>query len=137
MILKIKKENWKITWQKRELNDFFIRCQDWDYIVKIEKKKEKRSISQNAYYNWVVLKVFMEYTGSSQEDLHYFFKNKFLSNVIEIDIWWKLEKFRHIKSTTDLNKKEFEEYLSKIRMFASDQGLCIPLPNEDLTEYFI
>lgn len=90
------------------------------------RRKSQRSNPQNAYYHGVVLKIISDHTGETVEDLHDHFRVRFLMHG---------EKFARPRSTSGLSVGEFEEYLSKIRMFANlDLGCIIPLPNEVITE---
>ncbi len=93
--------------------------------LKIDKWFKKRSDRQNRYYHGVVVRILAEETGHSHKEIHGYLKDKFI-------------KKRHVLgenvaaiSTTDLSTKEFEEYLRKIRMWASrDLETFIPAPNQ-------
>jgi hypothetical protein len=86
------------------------------------RRHKSRSLSENAYYWGVVLKLISEHTGETVEDLHDHFRVRFLMHG---------EKFERPRSTTSLSVAEFEEYLAKIRLFATqDLNVFIPLPNE-------
>jgi hypothetical protein len=92
-------------------------------IRKIEKK-QIRSIVQNNYYHGVVLKLLSEFTGYEREEMHEALKIKFLTyeNVKGLPV---------TMSTTQLKTHEFEEYLERIRRWASmDLGVYIPMPKE-------
>lgn len=84
----------------------------------------QRSIPENNYYWGVVIELLAETTGFSPEEAHQAMKLKFLRIV--------KGKIESVRSTTDLTVAEFETYLEKIRMFASQELSCwIPLPNQD------
>lgn len=98
--------------------------------------KKQRSNSQNKYYWSVVLERLSNHTGYTTNEIHEILKNRFLKG-------WKTLKNRkneyieaeYARSTTDLNTKEFEDYMTKVREFASIvMGCWIPEPNEQLTE---
>lgn len=96
-------------------------------VVVVSKKKQKRSINQNSYYWGVVLKLIGDELGYFVEDMHKTFATMFLKQIIKIGD----EEIETYKSTTKLKTDEFEEYLQKIRMFASSElDIIIPLPNE-------
>jgi len=60
--------------------------------------------------------------GYSDEEMHDALKWKFLQ---------KQGKIPTTRSTSDLSTVEYEDFLSKVRMWASsDLGLYIPTPNE-------
>lgn len=88
----------------------------------VSEKKKPRSLSQNDYY-WAYLRIIEAETGDFAEDLHEFFKRKFLPprfvNVMGNEV--KLPN-----STTRLTTDEFSEYISKIERLTS-----IPSPNPE------
>lgn len=104
----------------------FLLLNTGEMFVNIGKNKrnKQRSNNQNAYYWSIVLQLISDHTGETVEDLHDHFRVRFLM---------RGEKFARPVSTTSLSVSEFEDYLSKIRMFASqDLNVFIPLPNENL-----
>jgi len=97
--------------------------------VIVSKRKQKRSLNQNNYYWGVVLKTIGDELGYFVEDMHKTFATMFLKQIIKIGN----EEIETYKSTTKLTTDEFEDYLQKIRMFASSElDIIIPLPNEVL-----
>lgn len=103
----------------------FYMLEGLDTEVTVDKKQKIRSNPENRYYRGVVVPLIAETIGEYDEDeVHEMLKIKFLP--IE------KEGFPNsCKSTTTLTTVEFEEYLSKIRMWASEFLNCyIPLPNE-------
>lgn len=90
-----------------------------------------RSNPQNKYYWSVCVALISEHTGFSLEETHEILKNTFLSEPKTLELKSKPQIVFIAKSTTGLDTKTFEEYLSKIRTFASlEFGLWIPEPNE-------
>lgn len=105
----------------------YICCLDdnesWD--VKVTKKRWRRSISQNNLY-WLWLTCIEQETGNDRNDLHEFFKAKFLG-FEEIKILEHL--VTRVVSTTGKNTLQFKEYLDKIQLFASvELGIELPDP---------
>jgi hypothetical protein len=94
---------------------------------------KKRTNSQNALY-WMWLACIGDYTGDDKNDLHGYFRKRFLpfeeKTVID-EVKFKLT------STTDLNTAEFSAYMDKIQQFVltheviRDFGIELPNP-EDL-----
>ncbi|WP_457635823.1 hypothetical protein [Persephonella sp.] len=98
---------------------------DGDYYLTISKVKKQRSLNQNNYYWGVVLKIISDYTGHTEEELHESLKIKFLPKKFDEN------GLLILGSTKKLSKAEFEEYLERIRVWASQVlELSIPLPNE-------
>lgn len=96
--------------------------------VRIDLKRHYggRSSAQNAWYWSGVLGTIAQDTGHTEEELHEYFKNKFLpkkhitvgSEVAEVPC-----------STTDLDTTEFTRYLETIRIFAIETlGINVPPP---------
>lgn len=91
------------------------------------RRNKTRSDQENRYYWGVVLPLISDHTGETTEDLHDHFRVRFLMHG---------DKFQRPRSTTSLTISEFEDYLSKIRMFAiQDLNVFVPLPNESLLTY--
>ena len=88
-------------------------------------KKQTRSQAQNAYYWGVVLDIIGKDLGYEPEEAHQIFTEMFLS--------YEKDSRKFVKSTTKLNTKEMEQYLEKVRRFASmELSIFIPLPNEEM-----
>lgn len=97
------------------------------YKLLISRITKSRSLSQNKYYWKVIIGMLADEWGWDQpERLHDALRIKFLSV--------NTEKLPTVKSTTELTTVQFEEYTSKIRQWASEEGICIPLPNEILLD---
>lgn len=78
--------------------------------IKVEKVKEDRSSQQNRFY-WKYLQIISDDTGDSADDLHEFFKRKFLIPR-ELETQWGVMKIPG--STTKLSKVEFGDYMDRI-----------------------
>lgn len=116
-------------------NDVFemdlTRFEGKDIIITIGKEISQRSVQQNRYYWGVIIKMLCEYTGHSDNEMHELMKSNFLKEHLDIKVGDKIERYTIIKSTAAQNKAEWEEYMEKIRQFASEKfQLYIPLPNE-------
>lgn len=130
MTFKARINNGRIEFREDHLkffNDLIFKLEGEDIRVDIEKWFEKRSNQQNRYYWGVVLKMISDETGHHPDELHEAFIKKFLNHKV---ILGEVVSERSSSLTTI----EFEEYMAKIRTFASqpDEGLkmFIPLPNE-------
>ena len=104
-------------------NGFLISLEGKDVDVTVKKKKKTRSNPQNAFYWGVVIKLLCETTGYNDDEMHNALKMLFLQD--------RSRKIPTLRSTTTLSTMEFEDYLEKIRIWASTELSCnIPLPNE-------
>ncbi len=99
---------------------------------KLDFETTKRSNPQNRYYFGVVVKLISSHTGFSSLEIHEILKHKFLKRGVVLINNRGGREFQDItESTTDLNTVQFEEYLSKIRQWASEElSVYIPLPHE-------
>jgi hypothetical protein len=105
---------------KKRLADDLRQFKPCDVVVVI-KKRGKRSILQNAYYWGVVVKEiqlrFRELGHDVEtDDVHEFLKQKFHSEKI---VTPQAEVIEVPKSTTEMNKGEFSEYVERIKEWAS------------------
>lgn len=99
--------------------------------LRIEQEKPVRSLNQNSYY-WVYLKIISMETGNEPEDLHEFFKSKLLPRKFTVIHGKKKDHEIEIpKSTTDLSKADFAEYMEKICALTG-----VPLPDPADAGYF-
>lgn len=104
--------------------------------ITIERRKKTRSLSQNAYYWSVVVPLIHEMftdAGNSvdEEEVHNFLKDE----IGKLTKYVKLPngEFKQVSgSTAKMGTVEFEEYLEKVRAWAAEFNLLIPLPNEKL-----
>jgi len=95
--------------------------------VSIKPRHKSRSNRQNRYYRGCVLEILSDWNGDIPDDWHEWLKMKFLSTEKEING----ERFIYARSTTTLSTSEFEDYMQKIREWASVKlNLYIPKPNE-------
>jgi len=96
-----------------------------DGLYQIEFEKQTRSNQQNRFY-WKYIRILSEETGDNENDLHEFFKRKFLPprfvRVLGREI--KLPA-----STSKLSKKDFSEYIMRIEALT---GILSP----DTEKYF-
>jgi hypothetical protein len=108
---------------------------DGKWMIKILPICNKRSLAQNRMY-WKWLKLIADHVTyhdpnnnvCSDDDLHEWFKEKFLETKI-IEIRGEIIKKR--KSTTKLNTKEMTEYLEKIDQYcAQSMHLILPHPED-------
>lgn len=92
--------------------------------VEIRPYVPKRSTLQNRLY-WEYMTQLGDYTGHTKDEMSLFFKWKFLGSD-KTEVYG--QSFNAVKSTTDLNVKEFNEFLRSIEVFASEQGFMFKAP---------
>ncbi|SHG33328.1 hypothetical protein [Dysgonomonas macrotermitis] len=100
---------------------------DKKYIVEVKVARERRSIDQNALY-WLWLSCLMNETGENKDNLHEYFKTKFLG-VDERQCFG--HHFYLPNTTTKLDTLQFKNYLDRIQEFASvELGITLPDPKD-------
>ena len=113
--------------------DYLKTQKDGEFQIEVKKRTKNRSINQNSYY-WALLSEIglqmITYEGVilSADEMHYFFKSRFLKERIEIVGIEGL--FEVIKETSTLTTKEFTDYINQIHNFCNENQLSYSLPNE-------
>ncbi len=88
--------------------------------VEFKLVSSARTAQQNRYM-WLVYGLISIHTGFTPEECHTVFKTRFLS--------YKKKGFEFTRSTADLDKLEFGEYLDKVINYAQGElGIVIPEP---------
>jgi len=111
---------------------------DCDVVLTI-KKRGKRSLLQNNYYHGVVVKEIQIRLRELGHDVdcdtvHEFLKCKFNSEKV---VTPQAEVIEVPKSTTEMNKGEFVEYVERIRAWAADMlEIWIPDPGQQSALFF-
>lgn len=94
---------------------------------------KRRSNKQNSYYWGVCLPLISEHTGFLPEEVHEILKRRFLTEQRVLKTKRSIEFVDVPKSTTTLDTVSYEQFMSNVRMFASQElGISIPEPNEEL-----
>lgn len=93
-------------------------------FITIEAKKKYRSGLQNRYAHGVVFPMIAECMGCTMEEGKDALKFEFLRKPLDCGKWTT-------RQTSTLTTKEFEDFLEKCRMLASQMFDCyVPEPNE-------
>jgi hypothetical protein len=125
-----KVESGKLTLSNQQIFREELKGLSGDVVVEVKEGKGKRSNQQNKFLWGVVYGLISEHTGHTPEELHEFFKDKFLSNRKHIIIGNE-DREIELGTTTKLTTKGFEEFVENIRRFASvELETIIPEPNE-------
>jgi hypothetical protein len=95
------------------------------------KELRLRSTQENRYYWGVIVKTLSQELGYNPEEIHEILKHKFLKEIINLKTKQGIDLIEITKSTTSLTTIDFEDYLSKIREWASiELSIYLALPNE-------
>jgi len=125
----VKSENKGIKFKSDRQEDFWrqrlSQLDGKEFVLSIDEGKPKRSEQQNNYY-WLYIGVISNENGNTKGELHALFTGMFLTREIKEVMG---QKVRITKSTTDLTKSEFSDYIQEIEAFTGIQS-----PNTD--EFF-
>lgn len=105
------------------LKKYIGQLQNGKYSVTIKRWRPTRSNAQNNYY-WMYLKIVSDDSGHTSDELHEYFKRKFLKAERKTILG---EEIRLPGSSTNLNKLEFGEYIIKIEELT---GILAPNPDD-------
>lgn len=117
MIIQLK--DWKLVNMQGFL-DWMIEAWDWSYSI--VKRKRARTSDQNRYLRGGVYRAIAKHTGDDEDYIHWVMAMKFLVD--------NTRKAPYVKSTTELDTKEFGEYIDKIKNFVSEFNIIIPSAEE-------
>ncbi len=117
-----------------EIRDVIRRMEGKKITITVSKYRRKRSIWQNRYYWGVVIQYvtkMFEDEGNviTEEEVHDFLKStvgKLYRTVVDP----AGEVHQTLKSSTELDTREWEDYMEQVRAWAAAMGTVIPLPNE-------
>lgn len=92
-----------------------------------------RSLDQNRLY-WMWLRCLADFTGETAEGLHEYCKREYL---LPNTFYVFGEYVDGERSTTNLNRKDFTEYLERVKVLGAELGVMLPLPEEQGYEELI
>lgn len=124
-----------IVQNRKPVTILFQSLKDGKYLLEVSKA-DKRTNPQNRYY-WQMLTLFVQPALYQQgwaeiktkEDAHVFVSEIFLKVKIVNQVTGEIKE--RIKSTTELNKDDFNIYLEEIWRWAAEYlSITIPAPNE-------
>lgn len=127
----------KLVYDARSMKEDIKAFKEGERVwVTIERYYRKRTLEQNRVLHWYFNEISDE-TGMSMDEVKEFFASKFLT-VDMVDNNGEIrcdpetgEVMTRVKSTTELNTVEANEYSEKIRMWANEYlNLQLPLPLE-------
>lgn len=112
----------KLYFDNRNNFDLYVGTLEAQKVEVIVKKvKKNRSLKSNNYY-WTFISLIEAETGNSKEDLHNYFKNKYLSHRTG---YLNGKEIMLPPTTTNLTTVEMSEYIQKISL---ECGITAPDP---------
>ena len=91
--------------------------------LSLQKERNNRTLSQNAYYWGVVIEILGQHFGYEPDEMHEALKFKFLKTHEDTGLIT-------VRSTTKLSTIEFGDYLDRIIRWAAEDGIYIPSAGE-------
>lgn len=115
------------------VRDVLRRFEGKRMTVTVERYRRKRSNPQNAFYWGCVIpriQLMFEEAGSSvsAEEVHDFLRSECRITREIIDPLGEVHST--LRSSTELDTSEWEDWMEKIRAWAGERGHQIPFPNE-------
>ncbi|HPT15504.1 MAG TPA: recombination protein NinB [Bacteroidales bacterium] len=137
LIADIRIENGTLKFKQRStvLSDI-AQMKDGDYVMTIERRKKKRSLSQNAYYWGVVVPLVKEGLldigyRMTTDDTHEYLKGQFA--ITEVVNERTGEVLKSIGSTSEMTTSKMMDYFAEITQWAAEYlNVQIPNPGEQL-----
>jgi len=122
-------EDGKLVIDNREgFDDYVTQFSSQKIRINISRLKDSRSSNQNRYYWGVLIPVFADYFGMTNEETHEALKWEHLKKTI---IDHEGNPRQTVRSTASMKTDGFEEYMTLLRRWGAMQfGLNIPEPNE-------
>lgn len=105
----------------------------WEF--KLYKKRKKRSLDQNALmWLWLTALEVDSETGYTKEEWKDIFQSEYCPRTM---IYVGENKIEKVKSTSQLNTKEFADFLNRIQHFAYHElGISLPTPDDKRYDEF-
>ncbi len=102
----------------------------WELEITVKRQLATRSTQANRYWWGVVLHLISEHTGDTPDDLHDYFKRRFLPKRLALAEGVTDDGVVG-GSTRKLTTKEFGEFIDQVKQFASEfLDLYIPDPED-------
>lgn len=121
-----KPEGGKLTFhsdvEDKLFRKFLSKFEGENLWIEIKSKTPTRTQRQNRFY-WAYLEILSDHTGYTPKEMHTTFKNEFLEP--EETKGLKGKTYQETPTTTNLNKKEFNDYIRQIEMLTE-----IPAPSK-------
>jgi hypothetical protein len=121
-------ENGKLIIRNRAGMDAYLALQRDGQRMRVRITRQKRSLSQNAYFHGVVVPLLAMAAYLDNYSMKAFLKLKFLG---EREVEVNGERRMVLRSTADLDTEEFSRFLAEIDAWAAtEMHVAIPQPGE-------
>lgn len=114
-----------------------------EFEERIKEKFVKPSTSTHAFYRGAIIPTCLlteKFGGWSEDEIHTFFTNMYLSRTIEkvFESSGEVVELKEIDSTGSLNQKEMNIFIERVLAFLADEGIEVLSPEQySLSKYRI
>ena len=116
--------------QNRTLLKAILEGLEGEWVKITVEPTHKRSTNQNSLY-WLYIDIIRKDLGYSKENCHEILKYKFLLTEITDESTGEIIKF--VRSTTDLSKKEFIDFIDSIIQWSWEYlKIELPIPEKNI-----
>ena len=113
-------------YRREEFSDHVKLLEGRLVVLQLTGERKDRSLDQNRWYWGCIVKMLAEHCGYTSEEMHEALKERFLRDRIN-----EKAGLVRIKSSAELDTKEFSEYCEQCRQLAAELGVVIPDPGEE------
>ena len=103
------------------------------YEITIKRKSRQRTTPQNSLL-WMWLSCIEDETGTPKKDLYDAYCARFLSRLVEMPSG---EQYLTHTTSSNLNTKEFTDFLDRIQADAAEYGIRLPNPSDEYFQEFL
>ena len=123
--------NFKLPEHRGKIEAYLSSLKGW---VSIKPMKRTRTTNQNSLY-WLWLTCIQQETGNDKNDLHEYFKYRYLS---ARKFSFQGKSLYLYPSTKELDTAEMKQYLDEIQIFAQTElAINLPDPKDKNFEHFV
>lgn len=123
--IELSKSGGEVVW-KGDLNAVLQTLRNGDYVVSIERRTERRTLSQNALM-WMWLACIEDETGTPKKDIYDYYCTLYLTE--PKDIMGRCEFVT--TSSSRLTTVQMARFLDRIQMHAAmELGITLPSPDD-------
>ena len=117
----------------QRLNEFIIAYEGKKVDIEVNKHVERRSLSQNSFYNGFILPPIHKYyqemgNNYSRDKVHCLLKAE--ADMFDTGTTLEGERYTFLRSSKTFKKPEWEDFIMKVRAFMAKHPVYLPFPNE-------
>lgn len=107
-------------------------------VIRLSEYRKRRSLKQNRFYFGIVvpliLDMFTEAGNNTDEDEVHEYLKEHVGKLVTVMEDPSGVRHKVVRSSRSLTTAEWEDYITKIRAWAAEFGIAVPMPNETAPE---